>query len=91
MSSIATPGDGEETTTFRGEIFTGLDRLAFALEMESAELVERGQLAAAERRSSERLGVRLAQRLVAGVWADEVHLRMRRWDAAYEARLGGKE
>jgi hypothetical protein len=31
--------------------------------------------------------VRLAQRLVAGVWADEVDLRLRRWAAEYDSRL----
>lgn len=90
MSRATAVQDQEESATLRGDIFSDLDRLAFALEMEAAELVERGLHAAAERRTSERLGVRLAQRLVAEVWADEVHLRMRRWEAAYEARLGGE-
>lgn len=91
MSRATDVREQEENATLRGELFSGLDRLAFALEMEAAELVERGLHSAAERRTSERLGVRLAQRLVAGVWADEVHLRMRRWEAAYEARLGGND
>lgn len=73
----------------RGQIFTDLDRLAFALEMEAAELVHQGRFADAERRSSERMGVRLAQRLVTGVWADEVNLRLSAWAEAYEQRLGG--
>lgn len=35
----------------------------------------------------QRLGVRLAQRLVAGVWASEVNGRLQRWGAEYDARL----
>lgn len=71
----------------RGRLFTDLDRLAFALEMEAAALLEEGREAEAERRQQQRLGVRLAQRLVAGVWADEVHRRLQRWAEEYEARL----
>jgi hypothetical protein len=71
----------------RGQLFNDLDRLAFALEMEAAELLEEGQEAEAERCQQQRLGVRLAQRLVAGVWADEVNLRVRRWTKEYQARL----
>lgn len=74
----------------RGSIFTDLDRLAFALEMEAAELVRDGRFAEAEQRTSERLGVRLAQRLVTGVWADEVNLRVGAWSDAYHQRLGGE-
>lgn len=73
----------------RGNIFTDLDRLAFALEMEAAELVREDRWEEAERRTSERLGVRLAQRLVTGVWADEVDLRVRAWSEAYNQRTGG--
>lgn len=72
----------------RGEIFGNLDRLAFALEMEAAEAVEAGREREAERRHAVRLGVRLAQRLVSGVWADEVDLRLQRWAAEYDTRLG---
>lgn len=76
-----------EAAQLRGAIFTDLDRLAFALEMEAAELLERGRTAEAEARHAERLGVRLAQRLVSGVWAVEVNGRFARWREAYEARL----
>jgi hypothetical protein len=34
-----------------------------------------------------RLGVRLAQRLTAGVYASEVDARIERWSAEYEARF----
>lgn len=77
-----------EASRLRGNIFTDLDRLAFALEMEAAELVGAGRLTDAEARQQVRLGVRLAQRLVAGVWADEVDLRIRQWSEAYDSRLG---
>lgn len=89
MFSRPIPDEDSESRTLRGNIFTDLDRLAFALEMEAAELVRTGRLQAAERRTSERLGVRLAQRLVTGVWADEVNLRVNAWSEAYEQRLGG--
>jgi hypothetical protein len=88
MLSGPHPDEQVESRTLRGNIFTDLDRLAFALEMEAAELVRAGRLADAERRTSERLGVRLAQRLVTGVWADEVDLRVRTWSEAYNQRLG---
>ena len=71
----------------RGRIFTELDRLAFALEMEAARMLEEGREEEARRTQEQRLGVRLAQRLVAGVWADEVDLRLQRWGAEYDARL----
>lgn len=70
----------------RGEFFAGLDRLAFALEMETAELLEAGDEEGARRRENQRLGVRLAQRYVSGVSADEVDLRLREWEATYEER-----
>lgn len=70
----------------RGELFTGLDRLAFALEVEAAEAIRTGDEAAARRLEDQRLGVRLAQRLVTGVHADEVDLRLQRTAAAYDAR-----
>jgi hypothetical protein len=71
----------------RGALFTDLDRLAFALEMEAAALIAAGEEKAAERRQQQRLGVRLAQRLVAGIWADEVQLRIQRSAGEYDARL----
>ncbi|HEX6923858.1 MAG TPA: hypothetical protein VF167_00405 [Longimicrobiaceae bacterium] len=74
----------------RGSIFTDLDRLAFALEMEAAALVKQGRQADAERRTAERLGVRLAQRLVTGIWADEVNARLNAWSEAYYQRMGAK-
>lgn len=89
MLSAPPPDEDEKSRTLRGSIFTDLDRLAFALEMEVAELVSEGRLGEAERRTSERLGVRLAQRLVTGVWADEVNLRLQRWGESYHERLGG--
>jgi hypothetical protein len=73
----------------RGRMFNDLDRLAFALEMETAELLKAGREADAERREQQRLGVRLAQRLVAGVPADEVDHRVRCWKAEYERRMTG--
>jgi hypothetical protein len=90
MLSRPTPDDQSESRTLRGHIFTDLDRLAFALEMEAAELIRAGRWEDAERRTSERLGVRLAQRLVTGVWADEVDLRVNTWSDAYNQRLGGE-
>lgn len=90
MLSAPTPEEEAERKTLRGSIFTDLDRLAFALEMEAAELVRDGRFAEAEQRTSERLGVRLAQRLVTGVWADEVNLRVGAWSDAYHQRLGGE-
>ena len=90
---LSHPGVEEhaERRDLRGRIFTDLDRLAFALEMEAAELVREERYAEAERRTSERLGVRLAQRLVTGSWADEVDLRVHAWAEAYDLRLGGAE
>lgn len=72
----------------RGELFTGLDRLAFALEWEAAQAVEGGDEAAAARLEDQRLGVRLAQRYVAGVHADEVDLRIEATRAEYDVRTG---
>lgn len=72
----------------RGRIFTDLDRLAFALEMEAAERLAKGEGGKALRLESQRLGVRLAQRLVADVWTDEVHMRVDRWQREYEERMG---
>jgi hypothetical protein len=87
MTSSPTGNESEAAGELRGRLFTELDRLAFALEMEAAQLLDRGDEAAAERCHHQRLGVRLAQRLVAGIWADEVNLRIQRWDAEYDSRL----
>lgn len=87
MLSSPPPEEPPEVARLRGAIFTHLDRLAFALEMEAAELLEGGGEAEVARRQELRLGVRLAQRLVSGVWADEVNLRLQRWGSAYESRL----
>ena len=87
MLSSPPPEEAPEAAELRGAIFTDLDRLAFALEMEAAELLIEGDEAAARSRHELRLGVRLAQRLVAGVWADEVNGRLRRWADRYEERL----
>ena len=88
MLSHPGPEETAEARALRGNIFTDLDRLAFALEMEAAALIAGGRIEEAERCSSQRLGVRLAQRLVSGVWADEVNLRIQRWTEAYNQRLG---
>jgi hypothetical protein len=90
MTSSPTISETRSASRLRGELFVKLDRLAFALEMEAAELLEAGQEQESERCQQQRLGVRLAQRLVAGVWADEAHLRIERWACEYEARLGGE-
>jgi len=87
MLSSPPPQESPEAADLRGRIFTDLDRLAFALEMEAAQLLERGSQAEAARVQEQRLGVRLAQRLVAGVWADEVNGRLQRWGAEYDERL----
>jgi hypothetical protein len=87
MLSSPGPEEPREISEFRGNIFNDLDRLAFALEMEAAELIEQGLEQEARRRQELRLGVRLAQRLVAGIHADEVHDRIAQHADAYEARL----
>lgn len=74
--------------SLRGYLFTGLDRLAFALEWEAAEAVRRGDEEAAARLEDRRLGVRLAQRFVAGVHADEVDLRIEATRREYDSRTG---
>ncbi|MFL5384621.1 MAG: hypothetical protein ACJ8GN_19025 [Longimicrobiaceae bacterium] len=91
MLSSPPPVEAPEAADLRGRLFTDLDRLAFALEMEAAELLARGDAAEAGRVQEQRLGVRLAQRLVAGVWAGEVDGRLQRWAGAYEARLAPAE
>ena len=75
--------------SLRGQLFTGLDRLAFALEWEAAEAVARGDEGAAARLEDRRLGVRLAQRYVAGVHADEVDLRIDATRREYDVRTRG--
>ena len=87
MLSTPPPDEAPEAAALRGRIFTDLDRLAFALEMEVAGLLDQGRPDEAARMQEQRLGVRLAQRLVAGVWAGEVDGRLQRWAAEYEARL----
>lgn len=85
--ATATP-DVSQDMDLRGRIFTDLDRLAFALEMEAAEHLERGRAGEYLRTQERRLGVRLAQRLVSGVPADEVNGRMDQWSGGYDQRLG---
>ncbi|HET7321495.1 MAG TPA: hypothetical protein VFI96_03300 [Longimicrobiaceae bacterium] len=88
MLSHPPPEEAFEAAKLRGDLFNDLDRLAFTLEMEVAELLLRGDEEEARRRQDVRLGVRLAQRLVTGVWADEVDLRVRQWGTEYESRIG---
>ncbi len=87
MTSSPHPEESADAQALRGALFTDLDRLAFAIEMEAAALLEEGREEAAMQRQQLRLGVRLAQRLVAGVYAEEVHGRLQRWAAEYEGRL----
>ncbi|HLL47505.1 MAG TPA: hypothetical protein VK399_12395 [Longimicrobiaceae bacterium] len=87
MLSHPSPDEAPEAAELRGKIFTDLDRLAFAVEMEAAGHLREGREDEAARTHAVRLGVRLAQRLVAGVWADEVNRRMERWSGEYDARL----
>ena len=87
MLSQPSSTDAPEDMDLRGRIFTDLDLLAFALEMEAAEHLEHGRAGEYLRAQERRLGVRLAQRLVAGVWAGEVEGRLQRWASAYDARL----
>ncbi len=79
--------EAPEARALRSNIFSDLDRLAFALEMEAASLVDQGRHETAKQRQCQRLGVRLAQRLVSGVWADEVNLRLQQWATDYEDRI----
>jgi hypothetical protein len=88
MTSHPTADESPDARAVRGALFTDLDRLAFALEMEAAALLSENREAEADQRQQQRLGVRLAQRLVAGVWAAEVNPRIHGWAAEYEARLG---
>lgn len=89
MISSPPPDESPEAGRLRGDIFTDLDRLAFALEMEASELVRSGLEEEARRRHDMRLGVRLAQRLVTGVHAEEVDKRIDRFAEDYESRLSG--
>lgn len=79
----------DQVERFRGELFGLLDRLAFALELETAQALEASDEEGATRLEERRLGVRLAQRLVAGVHADEVDLRLHRTRREYDLRTGG--
>ncbi|WP_420127660.1 hypothetical protein [Longimicrobium sp.] len=88
MLSQPGPADAPQDMDLRGRIFTDLDLLAFALEMEAAEHLQHGRTAEYGRVQERRLGVRLAQRLVSGVHADEVNARMERWESGYDQRLG---
>jgi hypothetical protein len=88
MLSQPGPDESPEQAAFRGRIFTDLDRLAFAIEMDAAQLLDEGREAESLRRQEQRLGVRLAQRLVSGVWADEVNHPLIKWTDAYDARMG---
>jgi hypothetical protein len=81
----------EPATELRGALFAELDRLAFALEMEAAEHLEEGREEEYLRAQERRLGVRLAQRLVSGVPADEVQRRIWRWAGAYDERVTVRE
>lgn len=89
MEEILEESAGDPAEELRGELFTGLDRLAFALEMEAADAVAAGDEETAVRLEDQRLGVRLAQRLVVGVHADEVDPRIERTRGAYDRRTGG--
>ncbi|MEX2572023.1 MAG: hypothetical protein WD737_12050 [Gemmatimonadota bacterium] len=89
MLSSPPPEESPDAASLRGDIFTELDRLAFAIEMETAELIGRGEEEGARRRQDLRLGVRLAQRLVTGVWADEVNQRLERYAEEYDSRMEG--
>jgi hypothetical protein len=87
LTSSPSPVEEAAASELRGRIFTDLDRLAFALEMEAAHILDRGDEPAARRMQEIRLGVRLAQRLTAGVYAAEVDARIQRWSSEYEARF----
>lgn len=87
MLSHPSPDEAPEAAALRGRIFTDLDRLAFAVEMEAAGHLREGREEDAARTHAVRLGVRLAQRLVSGVWAHEVDQRVHCWSSEYESRL----
>lgn len=71
----------------RGRLYQELDILAFALEMEASEALERGDEAEAARSQQARLGIRLSQRLVGGVPAPEVDRRLDHWRRTYLAKF----
>ncbi len=79
--------DESADAELRGKLFNRLDQLAFALEMEAAEFIEAGRVEEARCRQEVRLGVRLAQRLVAGINAEEVDDRISRFADDYDARI----
>lgn len=87
MLSSPPPDEAPDARELRGRFFTDLDQLAFALELEAADLIGSGAEDEARTRQSMRLGVRLAQRLVSGVWADEVDLRVKRVAEEYRSRI----
>jgi hypothetical protein len=88
MLSQPGPDEASQDMDLRGRIFTDLDRLAFALELEASEHLEHGRAGDYLRLQERRLGVRLAQRLVSGVPADEVNARIERSAEGYDRRLG---
>jgi hypothetical protein len=90
MTSSPPAEETRAARELRDQLFTDLDRLAFALEMEAAQHLEDGREAEAECCQQQRLGVRLAQRLVAGIWADEAQKRLQEWAEAYDLRLTGR-
>lgn len=71
----------------RGRLYQELDLLAYALEMEASEALDRGDSAAAGRAQQTRLGIRLAQRLAGAVPAPEIDQRLDRWRGVYRAKF----
>ncbi|HEV7628761.1 MAG TPA: hypothetical protein VGO89_19905, partial [Streptomyces sp.] len=59
ITSSPPPDEPIEASALRGRIFTDLDRLAFALEMEAARELEEEDYARTGRTQALRLGVRL--------------------------------
>ena len=60
MLSTPPPNEAREAADLRSRIFSDLDRLAFALEMEAARELEADRETDARRTLGVRLGVRLA-------------------------------
>jgi hypothetical protein len=87
MLSHPPPDEEPAARELRGKLFTDLDRLAFALELEGGELLRAGREREAELRQEMRLGVRLAQRIVAGIWADEAQGRVRDRAPEFDERM----
>lgn len=81
------PEPGDRERQLRGCLYQELDLLAYALEMEAAEALERGEEAEAARTQQTRLGIRLAQRLVGAVPSPEVDRRLDRWRSMYQAKF----